>query len=52
MKGMNIQVTSSAIYSRPQHYTAVSQQVVRSLLHFIMQVIEALALITLRAQQT
>jgi len=50
MNGMNIQVTSSATYCRPEHYTVVSQQVVRSLLQFIMQVKEALALITLRAQ--
>ena len=47
---MNIQVASSATYSRPEHYMVVSQQVVRSMLHFIMQVKEALALITLKAQ--
>jgi len=47
---MNIEVTSSAIYSRPEHYMVVSLQVVRSLLHFIMQVKEALALSTLNAQ--
>jgi len=47
---MNIQVMSSATYSRPEHCIVVSQQVLRSLLHFIMQVKEALTLITLKAQ--
>jgi len=49
---MNIQVTSSATYSRPEHYMVVSQQEVRSLLYFFMQVKEILALITLKAQET
>ena len=47
---MNIQVTSSATYCRPEHYMAVSKHVVWSLPHFIMQVKVALALITLKGQ--
>jgi hypothetical protein len=47
---IHIQVMSSATYSRPEHYMVVSLQVVRFLLHFIMQVKDALALITLKAQ--
>jgi hypothetical protein len=35
---MHIEVMSSATYYKPEHYMVVSLQVVRSLLHFIMQV--------------
>jgi len=49
---MHKQVMSSATYSRPEHYMVVSLQVVRSLLHFIMQAKQALALSTPNAQQT